>query len=151
MKKLSDSGFSFIVITNQAGIARGLVSEHQMNEMHRLMVSELENEGIKVHDIYVCPHHWNDDCLCRKPKAGMLYKASQEWSLRLDQTLFIGDDPRDCQAAYNAGCKGVYIGDVADVQHLHEKEKPIYTSKKLSECIPAIITYYKENINYDHH
>ena len=150
MKNLSDNGFSFIVITNQAGIARGMVSEHKMNEMHKLMVSELKNKGIKIHDIYVCPHHWDDDCLCRKPKAGMLYRASREWLLRLDQTLFIGDDPRDCQAAYNAGCKSIYIGDILDVEHLHEKEKPIYSSKKLSECVQVIMTHYKENINYDY-
>jgi histidinol-phosphate phosphatase family protein len=151
MKNLSDNGFSFIVITNQAGIARGIVCEHQMNEMHKLMVSELETEGIEVHDIYICPHHWDDDCLCRKPKAGMFYKASREWLLRLDQTLYIGDDPRDCQAAYNAGCKGIYIGDNSDLHHLHEWEKPIYSSQKLSECIPAIINFYKENKNYDYH
>ena len=151
MKILSDNGFSFIVITNQAGIARGMVHKGKMDEMHQLMVSKLENKGIKVHDIYVCPHHWDDDCKCRKPKAGMFYKASQDWLMRLDQVLFIGDDTRDCQAAYNAGCKGIYLGDNSDIHRLHENEKPIYSSNKLSDAIPAIINFYIEKLTYDHY
>ena len=65
---------------------------------------------IKILDIYTCPHHWEDDCACRKPKPGMLLKASMDHSFRLDRTVYIGDDFRDAEAAQNAGSTGIIIG-----------------------------------------
>ena len=111
MKKLSLLGYSFIVITNQAGVARGYTKINELRNIHKNMINYFYKKGIKILKVYVCTHGWNENCNCRKPKPGMLFKASSEFLFRLDQTYFIGDDERDIQAAITAGCKGILWRD----------------------------------------
>jgi len=146
MKKLSRDGFSFIVITNQAGVARGIVSKAELTRIHMLMAEKLKNEGVKVLDIYVCPHHWDDDCECRKPKAGLFNKIAEDHLLRMDKTLYIGDDIRDYQAAYNAGCGSVFIRKNPKSESLENEPRWSVSTSKLSDVIPNI-KLYMEGIN----
>jgi len=111
LRQLSKMGFRFIVISNQAGIARGMTSPEEVERIHRKMVETLAAEGIEILQVYVCPHHWEDNCVCRKPKPGMLFQASRDHLFRLDRTVFVGDDPRDLEAAEQAGCRGVLWED----------------------------------------
>ena len=111
MKKLSSSGFSFVVITNQAGVARGFTKIDELKNIHKNMINYLYKKGIKILKVYTCTHGWEDNCNCRKPKPGMLFRASNEFLFRLDQTFFIGDDDRDMQAAKFAGCEGILWRD----------------------------------------
>jgi|TARA_B110000261_G_C13091445_1_gene360064 histidinol-phosphate phosphatase family protein len=148
MKILAKKGFKFIVISNQAGIAREMVAPSELEKIHTNMKKELFNDGIEILDIYICPHHWNDSCLCRKPNPGMIHQASHDWLLRLDKTLFIGDDPRDCQASYNAGCKSILVADSAEKEKLSYHEQPIFSNTRLTECISNILDFFnKDNIN----
>ena len=111
LRQLSKMGFRFIVISNQAGIARRMTSLEEVKRLHRKMVETLAAEGIEILQVYVCPHHWEDNCDCRKPKPGMLFQASKDHLFRLDHTVFVGDDPRDLEAAEQAGCRGVLWED----------------------------------------
>ena len=87
MKRLYDSGFSLVVLTNQAGIGRGYYTEKDAENVHRFMREALAKEGVALSGIYYCPHHpeaippYKVDCPCRKPKAGLFYQA--EWDLLL--------------------------------------------------------------------
>lgn len=144
MKLLAENGFQFIVVSNQAGIARGMFNLYDLERIHRKMKDELKRDGIKIIDIYVCPHHWDEKCYCRKPNPGMLFQASQDHLLRLDKTLFIGDDPRDCQAAEKAGCNSIFIGKAAELKKLSKNEQPISHSLLLSDCITNISGYYNQ-------
>jgi histidinol-phosphate phosphatase family protein len=138
MKSLSNAGFSFIIISNQAGIGRKMVTEETVNSINTQMKNTLENEGIHIMGIYVCPHHWENNCFCRKPNPGLFFQATKEWLFRLDKTIFIGDDPRDCQAAYNAGCRSIYIGNRSDVQGLSIKEQPSGVFDNLEQAVPFL-------------
>jgi histidinol-phosphate phosphatase family protein len=151
MKLLAQKGFQFIIVTNQAGVARGIVNQNELEKIHINLKKELLNDGIDILDIYICPHHWNDDCFCRKPNPGMLLKASQDWLLRLDKTLFIGDDYRDCKASYNAGCKSVLIGEESKTDKILEYEKPIYTNIRLTQCISNILDFFNKIDGYDNY
>ena len=111
MKLMANEGFKFIIISNQAGIARGIISFTELEKIHNNMKNELQNDDIEILDIYICPHHWNEECLCRKPKPGMLLQASKDHLFRLDKTLYIGDDPRDVEAALNAGTDYILISE----------------------------------------
>ncbi len=111
LRRLSKLGFRFIVISNQAGIARNITSAVEVEHIHRQMVQTLAEEGIEILQVYICPHHWEEGCNCRKPKPGMLLQASKDHLLRLDRTCFVGDDPRDMEAAEEAGCEGIYWHD----------------------------------------
>ena len=84
MRALAKNGFKFIVITNQAGLARGMIDPEKLKVIHNNMKSELSDDGIEILDIYVCPHHWDDRCSCRKPNPGMFFQASQDYLFKLN-------------------------------------------------------------------
>lgn len=129
LKELAGAGYRFIVITNQAGVARGMVDPVELASIHSKMVRAMAAEGIEILRVYVCPDHWETGSFRRKPNPGMFFEASYDFSLRLDETLYIGDDPRDCVAAANAGTKCVFIGDTAELAGLPETQKPNLVSK----------------------
>ncbi|MDB9998414.1 HAD-IIIA family hydrolase [Alphaproteobacteria bacterium] len=141
MKKLALDGFCFIVITNQAGVSRGMVSEENLMQIHRLMIDKLKNEGIPILDIYVCRHHWDDDCECRKPRAGLFYQIAREHFLRMDKTLYIGDDVRDCEAAYNAECGSVLVANSEEYELIKNKPKWNINVDKLSDAVSEIKSF----------
>jgi len=151
MKALAEDGFKFIILSNQAGIARNMIKPAELERINAEMRAKFRKTGIDILDIFVCPHHWEDNCDCRKPKPGMFYQASREWVLMLNKTLFVGDDPRDCQAAYNAGCRSVFVGDNSKLNELSDKERPINVSANLTDALPVIRNFFRENNNYDYY
>jgi len=98
------SGYRVIVVSNQAGIARGAMTEEALTTIHARMAREARAAGGQIDAIYHCPHGWDEGCECRKPSPGMLYRAQRDHHLDLSRTHFIGDDERDAQAAQTAGC-----------------------------------------------
>ena len=104
LRMLGQAGFRVIVVSNQAGIARGAMSAADLAQIHEQLQSEVNQVGGHIHAIYHCPHDWDAGCDCRKPKAGMLFQAQVDFHLDLSRTFFIGDDERDGQAADSAGC-----------------------------------------------
>jgi histidinol-phosphate phosphatase family protein len=98
-----------IVVTNQAGIARGFMTADDLANLHARMKQEAADAGGGIDAIYHCPHSWDSPCDCRKPKPGMLFQAQRDFHLDLSRTLFIGDDERDEQAAKAAGCRPLLI------------------------------------------
>lgn len=145
MKQLSDEGFNFIVITNQAGIARGMINANELNQIHSNMKEEFATAGVTILDIVVCPHHWNDNCSCRKPQPGMLFQSASEYLIRLDHAIFVGDDPRDCQTAYNAGCTSIFIGNSKDINGLNNEEKPLSSFPSMLLSLDTIRNFYCRN------
>ena len=99
------------MITNQPGIARGNLTIDDLNKIHDKMQSDLAKAGAKIDYIYYCPHNWDDGCLCRKPKPGLLYQAQKDLSLNLTECVFFGDDERDMEAAKAARVKGILVGE----------------------------------------
>ena len=141
MKSLSAKGFQFIIISNQAGVGRGVFTQQQLDSVNNKLRSIMINEGISILDIYTCIHSWNDGCECRKPKPGMLIDAATKYQLRLDKILFIGDDIRDVQASINTGCKSALIN--YDKMSLENSNMvPTYMAKNLSLLIDEIIVFY---------
>jgi len=122
-----------------------MINLKELERIHRNMKEEFLNDNIEILDIYICPHHWNQGCYCRKPSPGMLLKASRDWLLRLDKTLFIGDDYRDCQTSYNAGCKSILVGDMSEMDKLLEQEKPIFATNNLKDCVSNILEFFNSN------
>jgi D-glycero-D-manno-heptose 1,7-bisphosphate phosphatase len=104
LRLLREQGFRVIVVSNQAGIARGAMTESDLAGVHRRMSQEAAAAGGAIDAIYVCPHDWDEGCECRKPKPGMLFQAQRDFHLDLSRTVFIGDDERDESAARAAAC-----------------------------------------------
>ena len=111
LRRLKEAGFRVIVVSNQAGIARGEMTEADLLGIHRRMACEVTSEGGRIDAIYYCPHNWEEGCECRKPKPGMLFQAQHDFNLDLSLTPFVGDDERDAQAAEAAGCPSLMVSE----------------------------------------
>ena len=108
-------GYKIIVITNQAGIARGYYSEKQFHQLTAWMCNEFLNEGVSIHKVYYSPFHptegfgeYKKDDFSRKPNPGMLMQAQQEFNLDLCNSILIGDKASDIQACIAAGVGSIY-------------------------------------------
>lgn len=137
LKKLNDAGFWLFIVTNQPGVARGMMLVSDLEDIHRRMVKELAAEGIEIKGIYSCLHGWDEGCFCRKPKPGLLYKAAAENALELYDSFLIGDDIRDISAGQSAGCRTALIGNRSDLVKNHPK--PDIMAKSLSEAVEKIL------------
>ena len=106
---LNKNGFKVAVVSNQSGIARGYYSLETLNTMHDKMQRLLAEKGGHIEMIYFCPHSPNANCNCRKPKAGLLKKFSQEKNYPLQDIFFIGDSLSDIQAAQAVSAKPLLV------------------------------------------
>jgi D-glycero-D-manno-heptose 1,7-bisphosphate phosphatase len=111
LRLLNEAGYQAIVVSNQAGIGRGEMTEEALREIHKRMKAETADAGGKIEAIYYCPHNWDEGCECRKPKPGLLFQAQRELNLDLSRTLFIGDDERDAEAAAAAGSPSTLVSE----------------------------------------
>jgi D-glycero-D-manno-heptose 1,7-bisphosphate phosphatase len=109
LRLLTQKDYDIYVITNQRGIARGMMREHDLKAIHDKLEEELAKHGAKIKQIYYCPHGRDDGCECRKPKPGMLFRAASEHNINLTKAIFIGDNESDLQVGNAAGCKTVLV------------------------------------------
>ncbi|MCL2242950.1 MAG: HAD-IIIA family hydrolase [Treponema sp.] len=130
IKIMNRLGYLVILITNQPVIARGEIDFQTLDLIHMKMETDLGKQGAYLDDIFYCPHHpdkgfegerpeYKIDCDCRKPKPGMILKASEKFNIDLSKSYMAGDHNRDMQTAINAGCKPVFIsggeGNINDI------------------------------------
>jgi len=144
MNSLAKSGFQFIMITNQAGIARNMITPNDLEEIHRNMTKELADDGVTVLKVYVSPHHWEENSFMRKPSPGMFFQAARDFNLRMDRCLYIGDDERDCIAAANAGCGMLYLSNNEISSALNETPVPYFRAASLEGCVDLIEKVYRD-------
>jgi histidinol-phosphate phosphatase family protein len=109
IRLLNQEGYKVVVITNQSGLARGYFSEATLSLIHRKMVTALERTGAHIDAVYVCPHHPDEGCDCRKPSPTLIIRAAADVGIALDQSYMIGDDPKDVKAGRAAGCRTVLL------------------------------------------
>ena len=108
---LKKKNYRIVIVSNQAGIARGKMTENDLINIHSSINEELKKNGAEIDKFYYCPHGWDDDCLCRKPKPGMLFQAQRDFNFDLTKTFFIGDDVRDKEASQEANSKFVMVNN----------------------------------------
>jgi histidinol-phosphate phosphatase family protein len=117
--QLAGLGIDFVIATNQPGVALGEIEEDFLLTLHQQLAGDLLAFGVNILAIYVCPHHWDVNCDCRKPMPGMLLESMHDFKLSPFKTLYIGDDDRDQLAANRAGIPGILIGDGHSNPHLY--------------------------------
>ncbi len=106
---LSQNDYHVIIITNQSGIGRKLLSIENLNRIHKRMISGLSRYGGKIEAIFFCPHTPEDNCKCRKPKAGLFHQISQHLKISLNDVPYICDKLSDIEAAEEAGAKPILV------------------------------------------
>jgi len=116
IKHLNDHGWLAIVVTNQAGVARGYFSEDMIQTVHAGMKKELENGGARLDAVYYCAHHpsvgeplYRLDCDCRKPKPGLISRAVRDFDIDVAGSWMVGDRYSDVELARNAGVKSMFV------------------------------------------
>ena len=143
---LNDAGLKAIVVTNQAGVARGYFTEELVKQVHEKLAGEMTRAGARFDAIYYCPHHpsvgeppYRQTCNCRKPKTGMLERAAAEFEIDVARSFVIGDRYGDIELAHNAGARSVFVlsgyglGEF-EYQRQYWKEQPDWVAKDLLEA-----------------
>jgi heptosyltransferase II len=145
LARLKQAGARLVVVTNQSGVGRGMITLKDLEAIHARLQGLLEQEQAALDAIYFCPHHPNDGCHCRKPNAGMVERAVSELQLDLRRSYMIGDHARDVQLAQRVGAKAILItsGSV-DQQALDrlqaEQVMPDTVAKSMAEAVDWILT-----------
>lgn len=150
IKKINNSGYLAIVVTNQPVIARGEVTEEELEEIHKKMETLLGLDGAYIDDIYYCPHHPDKgfegeipelkiECDCRKPKTGMLEKAAREHNIDLSSSIMIGDSTLDIKMAENAGMQSVLLKTGQKGEDGKYDVSPTLIAEDLNDAINKII------------
>jgi D-glycero-D-manno-heptose 1,7-bisphosphate phosphatase len=119
LRRLAQLPIPIAVLTNQSAIGRGVVSAAQVEAIHLRLARLVAANGGRIDAFFVCPHHPQDGCACRKPKPGLLYRASQFFQVELAQTLFVGDALTDYQAACAAHCRAQLVSSGRQGAALH--------------------------------
>jgi D,D-heptose 1,7-bisphosphate phosphatase len=116
VRLLNRAGFAVVIVTNQAGIARGIFKESFVGEAHRHITARVEAGGAHIDAFYYCPHHpeavideYRKSCDCRKPQAGLFTRAALEHDLALDQSFVVGDRWHDLEAGQRVGARGILV------------------------------------------
>ena len=105
LRKLTARDFRVIITTNQAAIARGLVTEETVREIHARMIAAVKRAGGRIDAVYYCPHHPDDKCGCRKPQPGLFVQAARDFEIDLVRSFVIGDAFSDVGAALAIGAQ----------------------------------------------
>jgi D-glycero-D-manno-heptose 1,7-bisphosphate phosphatase len=152
IRKLNNSSWLAIVVTNQAGVARGYFSEDTILTIHAQLHQELESQHARLDAIYYCAHHptvgeppYRLDCDCRKPKAGLINRATRDFDIDLSASWMIGDRYSDVELARNAGLQSAFVlsgygrGEW-EYQRAGWKLQPDVVCENLLEAVQSILS-----------
>ncbi|MDF1591735.1 MAG: D-glycero-beta-D-manno-heptose 1,7-bisphosphate 7-phosphatase [Desulfobacterales bacterium] len=150
LKRLTQKGFTIIVITNQSAVNRGMIPIKDLEFMHSNMRSAVNANGGKVYDIFFCPHTPDDHCSCRKPKPGLIHQAQSRYALDIKSAYMVGDSAKDVECARNAGCGYailVQTGNGAEAETILTRKNilPDYVAADLDDAASWIIAHDPEH------
>jgi len=109
LRLLTERNYHVIVISNQAGVGKGLMTAADLQEITRKFIEEVEAHGGRISSVYYCTHRAEDECQCRKPKPGLLLMAQAEHHFAFEDTFLIGDSESDLLAAHAVGCPAIMV------------------------------------------
>ncbi len=142
MNWLNRRGVNVILVSNQSGLARGVMGWEDFWTIHERMVRAIRDAGGELLAAFYCPHHPDEGCVCRKPAPGMIRAAHQLYGFPLETTYMIGDRVTDLLAAENAGCRGILLDrssrDEEPAVLQASKPEAIQRFHTLSEAVQAI-------------
>jgi len=138
LKRLSDTNYKIIIVTNQSGIGRGLYTQSDFEKLNSWFLETCKKHGIRIDKIYFCPHAPEDGCRCRKPEIGMLLDAVNDFGISLNESWVIGDDPKDVIMGRLANTKTIKIGSMMPPKL---KLQPNFYATNLLEAVEKILNF----------
>jgi histidinol-phosphate phosphatase family protein len=115
--------FLLFIVTNQRGIAEGLLSHDDADRVNAHVTKRLAEAGVSIAEVYVCPHRRSEGCACIKPNPHFLRRAAEEYRLDLRRSYAVGDHPHDVEFAHNVGACGIYVLTGHGAKHRRELEQ----------------------------
>lgn len=151
LARLKAMGYELIVVSNQSAIARGIITEKALAEIHERLKQRLAEKGAYLDAIYYCPYHpdgvipkYRKESDQRKPSPGMLLTAAKERDIDLGESWMIGDSERDIEAGLRAGCKTILISSPSHQRQLEPgAAKPDYEGVNMREVLNIIKKYHR--------
>lgn len=122
LQLLVNNEFKIFIITNQRGIALGLMTRDDLDHIHNRMQREFEKISISISGIYYCPNDYKDNCNCRKPNPGLLLQAAFEHNINFKEAILVGDSISDMEAGKCMGCKTFLVNQERDLLEIVEEE-----------------------------
>ena len=138
LTKLKKAGFTVMVLSNQAGVTKGLYTREDVDELTKNMLHEIKKAGGGVHSVNYCFHQDEDNCDCRKPKTGMFAKATNGLQVNFSDTFFVGDNRRDVLAAKAIGAKSIFVQS-GNTKLEDLDVKPDFIAKDLLQAVDKIV------------
>lgn len=140
IRRLTDNGFTTIIITNQSVINRNMVTKAGLDYIHTMMKTAIKSHGGEIKDIFFCPHTPDDGCDCRKPKPGLIYQAQKKYGLDLSASCMVGDNAKDIECARNAGCRYAVLVKTGNISHAEKilAEKKIFPDLVAQDLFEAV-------------
>ena len=144
IKTLRNLGYKIVVISNQSGIGRGILTEQMVREVNQSFMRRLEDHGAPVDAIYFCTHHPDDKCNCRKPKPGMVDTAVEELGLEVKGALVIGDKLADVKLGKNIGAKTALVltgygkEEAERLKDVDSSDQPDYVAENLLQAVSRL-------------
>jgi len=143
IRRINESGMKAVLVTNQSGVERGYFPESTIHEVHEILKAELQKHNATLDAIYVCPHHPDTGCECRKRRPGMLLRAEKELNIDLKNSFVIGDKYLDVELAHAAGARGVLVltgyGREQLEKHKDSPMQPHFVAENLEHAVDAIL------------
>jgi D-glycero-D-manno-heptose 1,7-bisphosphate phosphatase len=136
--RLTMVGHRVIICTNQAVVAKGIISIDTVEDIHHRMVMEISEAGGIVDQVYYCPHSKDALCSCRKPQPGMLLRARDDLDVDLHDAVFVGDNISDVQAGLAAGVHPILVLTGLGMQHLNESYHKIRESFHIARSLQHV-------------
>jgi D-glycero-D-manno-heptose 1,7-bisphosphate phosphatase len=136
LKRLSDSEYLVIIVTGQSGIGRGFFTLEDFHNLNNWMLEQLVKKGITIDRVYLCPHHPDEACECRKPNIGMLLQAVDDFGISLNDSWMIGDKEEDVIFGRRANVRTIKIGSKMNQEI---KLEPHYYARDLQEAVGIIL------------
>jgi D-glycero-D-manno-heptose 1,7-bisphosphate phosphatase len=137
LAELGKQGFLLVLVSNQSGIGRQLITAEQAERVHSQLLSRLEEYNVPLHGVYYCPHAPEEQCRCRKPSPEMLLRAAEDLGLALTHSFMVGDKASDVEAGKRAGCRTILLTANLTSSALHSM--PDYVSSNWSEALVFIL------------
>lgn len=132
---LAKSDYFVFFVTNQAGLAEGLITMDDFEAINSKLLEMIAPSGIKITKTFVCPHGEHDNCECRKPKPKMLIDAARKYSIDLANSYMVGDRSSDIETGINAGTKTILV----QTGSILEAPKATYTATDLLDAVNYIL------------
>jgi len=150
LRELHGLGYKTVVVSNQSGVARGIVTEEMLEKIHERLRELLAAKGATLDKVYYCPYHpdgvveqYRMDSDLRKPKPGMLLAAAREMEIDLAKSWMIGDAERDIEAGRSAGCRTILVSTARSEYGYAEKSRPDHVAVNMREAVNIVKKYHR--------